>query len=134
MPPPAEPGPGELRFVIQKSQLRVTIVTRTSKRYIPTYAPSPRGSRQSLADHGPLGGADLVEAAHGRGVGSGAGDLGIGGGLAEDLGDGVGEGVEGLLGLGLGGLDHESLLDEQGEVDGGGMEAEVEQALGEVEG
>ena len=60
--------------------------------------------------------------------------LGVALGLGEDLLDRLGEGVEALLGLGLGRLDHQRLLDQQREVDGRRVEAEVEQALGEVEG
>src|SRR5271165_1057739 len=58
------------------------------------------GSRQNLANHGVLRCGDLVEAAHRRAVGRPERDLGIGGGLPEDRGDRVGEGVKCLLGLG----------------------------------
>ena len=60
-------------------------------------------------------------------------DLGVLGGLGEDRGDRLGEGVERLLGLGLGRLDHQRLVDQQREVDGRRVEAEVQQPLGEVE-
>ena len=42
--------------------------------------------------------------------------------------------VEPIERLGLGGLDHERLLDDEREVDGGCVHAEIEQALGDVEG
>src|SRR3712207_9204262 len=47
--------------------------------------------------------------------------------------DRVGERVERLLGLRLGRLDQQRLVDEQGEVHRRRVEAVVEQALGEVE-
>ena len=45
----------------------------------------------------------------------------------------VGERVERLLGLGLGRLDHQRLVDQQREVHGARVKAEVQQALGQVE-
>ncbi len=75
----------------------------------------------------------LVEPSDRRRVGRAAGDLGVLGGLFEDCRDRLREGVERLLRLGLGGLHHQRLVDEQREVDGGRVEAEVEQPLGEVE-
>src|ERR1700689_1544850 len=88
---------------------------------------------EGLADNGALGRGDLVEAAHGCRVGGAACDLWILGCLLEDRGDRIGEGVESLLRLGLRRLDHQGLFDQEGEIDGGGMKTEVEQALGEVE-
>src|SRR3954469_7771152 len=70
-----------------------------------------------LADARPAGCPDLVEAADGRRVWGVPGEVGVVLGLGKDLLDRDGEGVEGLLGLGLGRLDHQRLLDEEGEVD-----------------
>ncbi len=89
--------------------------------------------QRALPDHRMLCRGDLVEAPHRRRVGGGARDLGVLGSLAQDRRDRLGEGVERLPGLGLGRLDHQRLLDEQREVDRRRVEAEVEQALGEVE-
>ena len=63
-------------------------------------------------------------------MGRGAGDLGVLLGLAQDLGHHPGEAVQRLLGLSLGGLDQQRLLDQEREVDGGRMNPEVEQSLG----
>ena len=54
-------------------------------------------------------------------------------GLAQDLGHDLGEPVERLLGLGLGRLDQQRLVDDQREVHGRRVHAVVEQPLGEVE-
>ncbi len=56
------------------------------------------------------------------------------GGLGRDALEGAGQGLEGLQALGLGGLDHERLVDDQREVDGRRVESLLEQALGDVEG
>ena len=53
--------------------------------------------------------------------------------LPQDLGDDLGEMVQRLLGLGLGRLDQQRLVDDQREVHGRRMHAVVEQPLGEVE-
>jgi hypothetical protein len=54
-------------------------------------------------------------------------------GLFRDFGHGIDEVVHGFLGFGFGGLDQEALAHQQRKVDGGGMLAVVEQALGDVE-
>ena len=51
-----------------------------------------------------------------------------------DLDHGVDEGVERLLALGLGRLDHHGLGHDQREVDRRRMEAAVDQSLGDVDG
>src|SRR4051794_8330702 len=105
--------------------------TRTTRR---SARPSlTRASLERLADDGALGGARLVEPAHRRRVRRVARDLRVLGALAQDVRDGVGEGVERLLRLRLGRLDEQRLVDEQREVDGRRMEAVVEQPLGEIE-
>ena len=116
--------------------------TATSSPRCSSWSRSCRSSkpRRSCDQHDRAGGRpaaarlDLVEAADRGRVGRLLGDLGVVLGLGEDLLDRVGEGVEALLGLGLGRLDHQRLVDQQREVDGRRVEAEVEQALGEVEG
>ena len=59
--------------------------------------------------------------------------VGISDGLLSHAVHDVDEVVECLLRLGLRGLDHDALVEEQGEVDRGRMVAIVEQALGDVE-
>ena len=89
---------------------------------------------ERLADDRALGRRDLVQSPDGGRVGGVPRDLRpLGRGLAQDRGDRLGERVERLARLGLGRLDHQRLVDEQREVDGRGMEAVVEQPLGEVE-
>ena len=61
-------------------------------------------------------------------------DHGIRGGLLGDLAHDGDERVDGLLRLGLRGLDHEGLVEEEREVDCRGVVAVVQQALGHVEG
>ena len=60
--------------------------------------------------------------------------LGLGGGLVGDALERLGQGLEGLGALGLGGLDHQGLVHDEREVDGRGVEALLQQALGHVEG
>ena len=84
-------------------------------------------------DDGVLGGCGVVGTADGAGVGRGVEDVGILGSLGSYAMHDVDEGVQRLLALGLRGLDHQGLVEEEGEVDRRGMEAEVEQALGDVE-
>src|SRR5690348_3342660 len=88
---------------------------------------------QRLTNHRALRRARLVEPADRRLVRRVAGDLRILGAFAQDLGDGFRERVERLLGLGLGRLDQQRLVDDQREVDRRRVEREVEQALGEIE-
>jgi hypothetical protein len=54
--------------------------------------------------------------------------------LLRDLDQRVGEGVQRVLALGLGRLDHQRFLDDQREVDGRRMEVVVHQPLGDVHG
>lgn len=56
------------------SRLRFAAMARTAYRLL--------RDLQRLADHRPLRRSGLVQAAHRRGVGGAAGELGIGGGLA----------------------------------------------------
>ena len=60
-------------------------------------------------------------------------DLGISSALFRDADHRVGERVERLAALGLGGLDHERLVDDQREVDRRRVEAVVHQPLGDVQ-
>ena len=85
-----------------------------------------------LADDRALGGSGLVEPPDRRRVRSVLRDLRILGGLREDRLDRIGEVVEPLLGLGLGGLDHQRLVDEEWEVDRRRMDLVVEQPLRDV--
>ena len=88
-----------------------------------------------MSSGGPLaGGAGLVEAADRGGDGRCVDGVGVGLGLAGDPDHRVAELVQRLLRLRLGGLDHERLLDDQREVDRRGVEAEVEEPLGDVGG
>src|SRR5207244_9921191 len=77
--------------------------------------------------------ARLIEAGEPRRVRRLAHARGVAACLLCDRKHGVGELVERLLGLGLGRLDHEGALHHQREVDGGRVEAVVEEALGDVE-
>jgi hypothetical protein len=52
--------------------------------------------------------------------------------LAQDLRHRADERIERLLALGLGGLDQQTLADQQREIRRGRMEAQVEQPLGHV--
>src|SRR5687768_10675468 len=54
-------------------------------------------------------------------------------GLTADRDQGIAEGVERLLRLSLGRLDHQALGDDEGEVVGGGMEAVVDESLRDVQ-
>ncbi len=85
-----------------------------------------------LADDRRPRGERLVEPPHRGGVGRPPGDLGVLGRLAQDLRDDLGERLERLARLGLGGLHQQRLLHQQREVDRRRVVAEVEQALGEV--
>src|SRR6266481_3123010 len=76
----------------------------------------------------------LVEPTHRRGHGSVADELRVRLRLAGDLDHRVAELVERLLRLRLRWLDHQRLLDDERKVDGGRVEPEVEQALGDVGG
>lgn len=60
-------------------------------------------------------------------------DLRVRAGFLGDLAHHGDEVVEGFAGLGFGWLDHHGFVDDEGEVDGGRVHAEVEQALGDVE-
>ena len=84
-------------------------------------------------DEGMLGSGGVVGTADGRVVGRGMEDVGILGGLGGDAVHDVDEGVQRLLALRLRRLDHQGLMEEQREVDGGSVETEVEQTLGDVE-
>ena len=98
--------------------------------------PRRSGSRtgwSGCSDDRVAGGGGLVEPPDRRRVRRVPGDLGILAGLAQDLRDDLGEPVERLLRLGLGRLDQQRLVDDQREVDGRRVDAEVEQPLGEVE-
>src|SRR5580704_19763149 len=95
--------------------------------------PEKMRTSERLTDNWPLRRANLVEPPHGRGVRRGARNLGVLSRLAQDLREGLGEGIERLPRLGLGRLDHQGLLDEQREVDRRRVKAKVEQTLGEVE-
>ena len=131
------PAPDRIRVEGQRQRLgdRVEIVRGRDLASTGARRIGASGHRlQRLADDRPAGRLDLVEAADGGRVGGVLGELGVGLGLGEDLLDRFGEGVEALLGLGLGRLDHQRLVDQEREVDGRRVEAEVEQALGEVEG
>ena len=81
-----------------------------------------------------LDGQHVVGATDGRVVRRRLDHVGVGLRLFGNLPEGGDEGVERFLALRLGRLDHERLVEEQREVDGRGMETEVEQALGHVEG
>ena len=84
--------------------------------------------------HRPAAGRRLVEATNRGRVRRVAGDLRVALGLGEDLLDRVRQRVEALLGLRLSGLEHQRLVDQQREVDGRRVKAEVEQPLGDVQG
>ena len=75
----------------------------------------------------------FVGTADGSAVRSLLQDPGILGGLGRDLVHHVDERVDGLLGFGFRGLDHQRLVEQEREIDGRRMEAEVQQALRHVE-
>ena len=74
----------------------------------------------------------IVHTSDGRVVGSGLDQLGVALGLGGNLVHHIDEGIDGLLAFVLRGLNHEALMEEEGEVDGGSMVAVVEEALGNV--
>ncbi len=80
------------------------------------------------------GGQCLVQASHGCRVGSGFDDLRVRARLLGDLVHDGDEVVQRLAGLRLGWLDHHRLVHDQGEVDGGRVHAEIEQAFGDIQG
>ena len=92
-----------------------------------------RGTLPRLTNDRPPRGGHLVEPSHGGRVRRVLRDLGVLLGLREDLVDRLRERIERLGRLGLGRLDHQRLVDQQREVHRRRMEAEVEQALGDVE-
>lgn len=55
-------------------------------------------------------------------------------GLSQDIQEDLGRLVQGLGALGLRGLHHEGLMDNEGEIHGGGMDAEVQQPLSHIHG
>ena len=67
---------------------------------------------------------------HGGEMGSRTHRFGVFGGFAGDGAHGVDEGVEGFARFGFGRLDHQRLMEEEREVDGGGVVAHIEQTLG----
>ena len=75
-------------------------------------------SAERLTHDRTAAGRSLVEAAHRGGVGRLLGDLRVALRLGEDQIDRLGEIVERLPGLGLGGLEHQRLVDHRREVDG----------------
>src|SRR5918995_6026907 len=88
-------------------------------------------SLRTPTDDGPLRGARLVEAPDRRGVRRAPRYLRILAGLLQDRPHHRREVVETLLGLGLGRLDHERLLDQKREVDGRWVNPVVEHPLGD---
>ena len=78
---------------------------------------------------GMLRGEDIVDTAYGRRMRSRLHHVGIGLRLLGYLTHHGDETVEGLLRLVLRRLDHQRLVEEQGEIDGGRMIAVVEQSL-----
>ena len=82
-------------------------------------------------EHGRLCRLDFIEPADRRRVRGVVKELGV---LGGDLAEGPGECVEGLAALGLGGLDHQSFGDDEGEIHGGGMEIEIDEPLADVHG
>src|SRR5947209_3449089 len=89
--------------------------------------------RRFPAQNGAPGGGHLVEAADREADRLCMQPLRVGPGQIGDLPYGVGEGVQGGLGLGLGGLHHDRLGHDQREIDGGGVITALEQPLGHVE-
>ena len=81
-----------------------------------------------------LGGKHIVDSADGRLVRSGFHLLGILTGFMGYLTHHVDETVERFLRLVLGGLNHQTLMEEQREIDGGRMVAVVEQPFGYIHG
>src|SRR5689334_23030786 len=77
-------------------------------------------------------GARLIQAPHRRADGRRRRDRGVLLRLARDLDHRVAELVERLLGLRLGGLDHQRLFDDEREIRRGRIEAEIQQPLGDV--
>ena len=90
--------------------------------------------RQPAAQHQLAGGLDLIHASELGGAGGVVQQLGLGLGFLRDLDQRVGEGIQRVLVLGLGRLDHQRLVDDEREVVCGRMEVVIHQALGDVEG
>ena len=76
---------------------------------------------------------DLVHSAESRGAGGVVEQLRLCLGFLGDLDHRVGEGVERVLILGLGRLDHERLVDDEREVVCGRVEVVIHQALGNIQ-
>ena len=79
-----------------------------------------------------FGSLDFVEAADGQACGGVVELVGVFFGDAGDFEQRVAEGVEGFPGFGFRGLDHEVFFYREGEVDGGGVEAAVEEGLDDI--
>jgi len=77
--------------------------------------------------------ADLVETADGRIMRRGMERVGVGIGKVKEPAVDVADLVHRLLALGLAGLDHERLVDDEREVHRGRVQAVVEHTLGKVE-
>src|SRR5947209_16912109 len=75
----------------------------------------------------------LVEPAHGRVVRRGLDDFRVGTGFLGNLAHDADEVVESFAGLGFGWLDHHGFVYDEGEVDGRGVHAKIEDTLGDVE-
>ena len=86
------------------------------------------------AQHGLARGADFVEAADARGMRRGLDDVGSGSGFLGNRAHGVHEVIALLPGFRFGGLNHHGAGDDEREGRGVGVEAVVDQALGDVHG
>src|SRR5215469_6910302 len=90
------------------------------------------GLRRAPAQHGFASRRHLVQAANRQAVWLRAELIGVGASQLNDLPERTHEGVQGRLALGLSRLDHHRFGDDQREIDGRGVEATFEQALGHV--